>query len=155
MFPLPTSFSDFLGQSLKTLPYLAVILGLLFFSTGAWQVNSSSSFSEVADKVEALVIKIDEKEGENSIVYRPTFEIAVAGGNPVRYSGNTWISPKPHDVGDVVSAGFDPETGVILSDAMLAQTQYMGRIFMTVGAATFVLGAGFFAWRRFSGRART
>lgn len=151
IFSKPTSFSDFLVRSIKTLPYLAVTIGPLFFCIGVWMSYSSANFSRNSVAVEALVVTVEERRGDNGIVYRPTFE-AAPDGDSIQYVGNTWVAPKPHEAGDIVPAYYDQASGIIRSDVMLNQFLFMGSILMRIGGVFALLGVAFFGWRRYSRR---
>ncbi|WP_299552193.1 DUF3592 domain-containing protein [uncultured Tateyamaria sp.] len=150
MFSMPISFFDFFVRSIKTLPYLAVTIGPLFFCIGIWMSYSSANFSRNSVAVEALVTTVEERRGDNGTVYRPTFEAEASNGNSIRYIGNTWVAPKPHEAGDIVAAYYDQASGIIRSKIMLNQLRFMGSSFMRIGGVFVLLGTIFFGWRRYS-----
>ena len=151
---MPTSYSDFRVRSIKTLPYLSVTIGPLFFCIGLWMSYSSDNFTSNSIAVEALVVTVEERRGDNGMVYRPTFE-AAHNGNSIQYVGNTWVAPKPHEAGDIVPAYYDQVSGVIRSEVMLNQFRFMGGTSMSVGGAFALLGFTFFGWRLYSRRQRS
>ncbi|MGH1415624.1 MAG: hypothetical protein ACRBB0_19195 [Pelagimonas sp.] len=111
--------------------------------------HSATSFSKNAVEVEALVISVEERQGDNGTVFRPTFEAKTPSGNSVQYVGNTWVAPKPHEANETVSAYYDQASGVIRSDVLLNQFQFMGSMFMGIGGIFAVLGVSFFGRRRY------
>lgn len=144
MLSKPKSFSELLDRSIHTFPYLAVTIGLLFFCIGVAMVYSSTTFLRTSIAVEALVIAVEERQGDNGIVFRPTFKAETPTGNSVLYSGNTWVSPKPHEAGETVRAHYDQATGVIRSGLLLRNFQSMGSQFMFIGGIFAMLGMVFF-----------
>ena len=139
---MPKSFSDFLVRSIKTLPYLAVTIGPLFFCIGLWMSYSAANFSANSIAVEALVVTVEERRGDNGMVYRTTFE-AAHNGSRIQYAGNTWVAPKPHEAGDIVTAYYDQASGIIRSDVILIQSRFMGGGFMRIGGVFALLGFTF------------
>jgi len=151
MFRLPTSFSDFIIRSLKTLPYLAVAMGPLFAVIGIWYGISTNNFISSSYEASIIVVHIDQKDGENGQVYRPVFVLADDKGR-VEYSGNLWVSPKPHSVGDVVRGRHAPSSGVTTSDHMLRSAQSLSSTFRNMGLILFALGFGYLWWKRRSAK---
>lgn len=147
MFSKPKSFSEFLARSIHTFPYLAVTIGPLFLCIGLWMVYSSTTFLRTSIEVEALVVAVEERRGDNGIVFRPTFKAETPNGDSFVYAGNTWVAPKPHEVGETVTAHYDQATGVLRSDPLLKNFQSMGRRFMCIGGIFAVLGIGLFGRR--------
>ena len=151
----PKSFSELLDRSLHTFPYLAVTIGPLFFCIGVGMVYSSTTFLRTSIEVEALVIAVEERRGDNGIVFRPTFKAETPNGDSVIYSGNTWASPKPHEAGETVTAHYDQATDVLRSGLLLKNFQSMGSKFMCIGGIFAVLGIGFFGRRLYLRRLKT
>ena len=105
MFSMPTSFADFFVKCLKTLPYVAVINGLIFGTIGLYFVYSASAFSARSVVQEVSVVSVDSRRSDNGTVYRPLFKALQDDGTSVTYSGSAWVSPKPHNDGDISKAG--------------------------------------------------
>lgn len=118
-------------------------------------VYSSTTFLRTSIEVEALVIAVEERRGDNGIVFRPTFKAETPNGDSVIYSGNTWASPKPHEAGETVTAHYDQATGVLRSGLLLKNFQSMGSKFMCIGGIFAVLGIGFFGRRLYLRRLKT
>lgn len=155
MFSKPKSFSEFLARSIHTFPYLAVTIGPLFFCIGVWMVYSSATFLRTSIDVEALVVAVEERRGDNGIVFRPTFKAETPNGDSVLYSGNTWVAHKPHEAGETVTAHYDQATGVLRSGLLLRNFQSMGGKFMCTGGIFAVLGIGFFGRQLYLRRLKT
>ena len=148
MFNRPTSISDFLVKSLKTLPYVAVFNGIVFFLIGIYMVYSASSFTSRAEEASLTVVTVESRRGDNGLVYRPLFETIDKNGHTLRYSGNTWVSPKPHDEGEIVDGLVDWAGGEIRSVSMIASSRAFGGMFAKLGAICFVLGGMYIFWKR-------
>lgn len=147
MFSMPTSFSDFAIKCIRMLPYVAVFNGTIFFLIGCHVVWLASSFTSRAVEAELLVVLVESKRGDNGQVYRPTFEAITGDGEAARYAGNTWVSPKPHNQGDVVAGLVDWPTGEMRSVSMTEWSKSFGKIFASIGGICFVLG-GAYIWRK-------
>lgn len=155
MFSKPKRFSEFLARSIHTFPYLAVTIGPLFFCIGIWMLFSSTTFMRTSIEVEALVVAVEERRGDNGIVFRPTFKAETPNGESVLYAGNTWIAPKPHEVGETVTARYDQATGVLRSDLLLRNSQSIGSRFICIGGFFAALGIGFFGRQLYLHRLKT
>jgi hypothetical protein len=148
LFARPTSFSDFVVKSLKTLPYVAVFNGILFFFIGIYMVYSASSFTSRAEEASLTVVAVESRRGDNGLVYRPLFEAFDKDGNTLRYSGNTWVSPKPHDEGEIVDGLVDWVGSEIRSVSMIASSKTFGGMFARLGGVFFMLGGMYILWKR-------
>lgn len=122
------------------MPRLAVVLGTFGFCVGFGLNYSSANFMKQAIEVEATVTEVEERRDDDGIFYRTTFEAITSNGENTTYVGNTWFSPKPHAVGEIVLAYLDPDTGVIRSGVTLGQTQSTGRFFMGLGGGFALFG---------------
>ena len=116
---------------------------------------SSTKFLQNSIEVEALVVAVEERRGDNGIVFRPTFKSKTPNGDSVLYAGNTWVAPKPHELGETVSARYDQATGVLRSDLLLRNYQSMGSRFMGIGGIFAVLGIGFFGRQLYLRQSKT
>lgn len=146
MFAWPTSFSDFVIKCIRTLPYVAVINGTIFFIAGMFMISSATSFTVRGIEAKLQVIAVESKRNDNGLVYRPTFETTTADGETQRYSGNTWVSPKPHNEGDVVAGLVDWSSGEMKSLSMIEWSKSFGKTFASIGGLCFVLG-GAYIWQ--------
>lgn len=148
IFSRPTSISDFFIKSLKTLPYVAVFNGIIFSLIGAYMVYSASSFSSRGTAANLTVITVESRRSDNGTVYRPLFEAVRSDGSTLQYSGNTWVSPKPHSEGDRVAGLVDWESGEIRSISMLESSKSFGTTFASIGLISFLLGSLYIWWKR-------
>lgn len=82
------------------------------------------------------------------MVYRPLFEAVDNDGNILRYAGKTWVSPKPHDDGEIVDGLVDWAGGEIRSVGMIEWSKAFGRSFAWFGGIFFVLGSIYILWKR-------
>lgn len=148
MFSWPTSFSDFVIQCIRTLPYVAVINGAIFFIVGMFMISSATSFTARGTEAKLQVTSVESKRSDNGIVYRPVFETTTADGKTQRYSGDTWVSPKPHNEGDVVAGLVDWSSGEMKSLSMIEWSKSFGKTFASIGGLCFVLGVAYIWHRR-------
>lgn len=142
-------FSVFLIKSFQAMLYLSVIGGPLFAGIGIWMGMSLAQFVDGSTEAQAVVIRMDEKKGENRRMFRPVFEVTDQG-QQVQYAGSLWNYPPLHGVGDVVDGRFDRSSGKIMSDAGIEASRSLNNGLKYGGLFYFVLGVGYFAWRRFS-----
>lgn len=68
--------------------------------------------------------------------------------NTLRYSGDTWVSPKPHDEGEAVAGLVDWESGEIRSNSMIEASKAFGEMFASLGGVCFLLGSLYIWWKR-------
>ncbi|WP_054782999.1 DUF3592 domain-containing protein [Pseudovibrio denitrificans] len=149
MINQPTNIPNFFLKVIHDLPRTFVILGVLFGSLGLIMEYSSRSATWDAVEVEVTVIEVDTKLGESGRVYRPVFAYKEFDRQLAVYRGNTWISPKPHEVGDVVPGFYDYATGEIISLKMIEHVRIMGQILVVSGVIATLLGASLLGWRRY------
>ena len=147
MFSMPTSFADFSIKCLKTLPYVAVINGVIFGTIGLYFSYSASAFSERSVVQEVQVVSVESRRSDNGTVYRPILKAHQNDGTSITYSGSAWVSPKPHKDGDIVDGRVDWTTGEIRSVGMMKFHTSMGKTISAVGGICFFLGA-FYLWRK-------
>ena len=147
MFQFPSRFANFIIQSIKTIPHVAVIAGpiLLTIGIGHWVYTNIFINNSIESKI--TVVAMDVKDGKRRPLYRPEFEVSDSGKR-MNFSGNHWVSPKPHEIGDVVDGRYDPSSGKIVSNIMLRREKYLSSLLTNMGAIFFVLGLGYFWWRR-------
>ncbi len=148
MLSMPTSFSDFVIKCIRTVPYVAVLNGTIFFLFGSYMVWSAASFNSRATEAELLVVEVESKRSDNGQVYRPWFEATTTDGKKLRYSGNTWVSPKPHNQGDVVAGLVDWPTGEMRSISMTEWSKTFGKMFASIGGIIFLTGGAYICWKR-------
>lgn len=77
-------------------------------------------------------------------MYRPVLALETAQVPRAQYVGNHWVRPKPHEVGDVVSGRYDPESGEMRSDHMLKSSSWVGRILRIIGIIIGLQGIAHF-----------
>lgn len=143
-----TRFSKFRAKSRRTLPFLALVIGPLFFSAGVWLEHSSRNFVSHSIETQVFVVSVEDRKTKDGRVFRPTFAVIDENGTRIEYVGTTWVSPKPHERGDSVDGRYNPLSHEIQSNQMLEQRQFIGRVFWIVGALAFMRGIVFFWWRR-------
>lgn len=147
MFSMPTSFSDFFVKSLKTVPYVAVFNGAIFSIIGVILIYSGSNFTTNSEKTQLHVLTVESRRGDNGIVYKPTFEALGSDGKSIQYSGNSWVSPKPHEEGDIVDGRVNWTTGEIRSTDMIISSASLGKTATLLGSIIFLLGT-LYIWRK-------
>lgn len=148
MFARPTSFSDFVIKCIRTLPYVAVFNGTIFFIFGMFVLSSATSFAARGIEAKLQVIAVESRRIDNGLVYRPIFETTTANGETRRYSGNTWVSPKPHNEGDVVAGLVDWSSGEMKSLSVIEWSKSFGKKFASIGGLCFVLGGAYIWYSR-------
>ncbi|EBA13894.1 hypothetical protein RCCS2_08394 [Roseobacter sp. CCS2] len=147
MLSMPTSFADFYVKCLKMLPYIAVLNGMIFSIVGLYFIYSSSAFSARSVVEEVHVVSMESRRSDNGIVYRPLFKALQNDGTSITYSGSAWVSPKPHNDGDIVDGRVDWEAGEIRSVSMMKFYTSMGKVFSVLGGICFFIGA-LYLWRK-------
>ena len=141
-----TSFPSLIINVIRLLPYVLIFNGMLFLLIGFYTIWSASSFISRAMKVELLVVQVESKQSDDGQLYRPIFSATTPGGEVLRYSGNMWVSPKPHNQGDVVAGLVDWSSGEMKSVVMADWSKRFGTLFASLGGILFVVG-GIFIWR--------
>jgi len=135
---------------LRLVPPMFVIFGMIFAWVGSWIAFDATKFVGRSVPATVTVIEVDHRDGQNGTVYRPRFAVDLPGGQRLTHAGTVWLSPQPHVVGEVVPGRYDPESGEIISDRMIAGTKWFGRIFIRLGTFLSLLGVALFVWRRWS-----
>ncbi len=148
MFSWPESHSDFVALSLKTVPHVALINGILFFISGINQFYSASSFVSRAEQSSVTVVTVESRKADNGMVYRPLLEAIETNGRILRFSGNRWVSPKPHDEGEIVDGFVDWTEGETRSVSMIRSSKAFGGTFAGIGGISFALGGRYILRRR-------
>ena len=141
-----TSFPSLIIKVIRLLPYVLIFNGTLFLLIGFYTIWSASSFISRATDVELLVVQIESKQSDDGQLYRPIFSATAPGGEVLRYLGNMWVSPKPHNQGDVVSGLVGWSSGEMKSVVMADWSKWFGTLFASLGGILFVVG-GIFIWR--------
>jgi len=127
-----------------------VIVGVIFASVGIWIARDATDFIGRSVPTQVTVIEVDQRDGQNGPVYRPHFAVDLPGGQRLIHAGTVWLSPQPHVVGEIVPGRYDPESGEIISDHMIARSKWFGRLFIRLGGFLSLLGLGLVVWRRSS-----
>jgi hypothetical protein len=135
---------------LRLVPPLFVIVGVIFAWLGSSIAFDATEFADRSIATQVTVIEVEQKDGQNGIVYRPRFAVDLPNGQRLTYAGTVWLSPQPHVLGEVVPGRYDPDSGEIISDHMIAGTKWFGRIFISLGSFLSLLGVALFVWRRWS-----
>ena len=148
MISWPTSFSDFVIKCIKIIPYVVVLNGTIFFIAGMLMISSATTFAARGTEAILTVTTVESKRSDNGLVYRSVFEATTADGKKHRYSGNIWVSPKPHNKGDVVAGLVDWSSGEMRSLSMIESSKSFGKEFASVGGLCFVLGGAYIWYRR-------
>lgn len=138
---------DFFKKSVRTLPYVAVFNGVLFLSFGSWMAYSASSFVQRSEKSEIYVLEVERRRSDDGFVFRPLFQAVDIDGRELRYSGKAWVSPKPHDQGEIVEGLVDWDSGEIRSVSMNDKMRSFGELFILVGGGSLIFGA-LIIWRK-------
>jgi hypothetical protein len=134
-------FRGFFGGLLNLCGWFAVLVGASSFILGLYDIYSTRRFSWTAIEVEATVTRVEERPFENNSVYRPTLSIVGDDGRTIEYVGDNWVSPKPHEPDEVLNAYYEPNSGIISSEAMFRQEASFSTFRAKFGAAYFLFGA--------------
>jgi len=145
--PRSPKTSGFVAMALRTLPYVAVLNGASFAALGLYLSLSTSMFSFQSEATQVHLLVVESRKHDNKFVYRPLFETIQDDGTPITYSGSAWVSPKPHNEGDVVDGRVDWDTGEIRSVKMMQFYATMGKSLSTLGGICFVIGV-LFLWQK-------
>lgn len=148
MFTMPRNFSDFFAKSLKTLPYVAVLNGVVSCIFGIFLIYSGREFTTNSVDATLRVITVESRTQKGHEVYKPTFEALGTDGKSIQYSGSVWVSPKPHEVGDIVEGRVNSTTGEMRSNSMIESSGSMGIWFAIFGAFWLIFGLVYFFRRR-------
>jgi hypothetical protein len=122
----------FLVTAWNVLKYISVgsliwLMGTLFFGDSmAFQSRSVPAQLEVVD-----VTSKRNPEGGHS--YCPVFARADTGSPRQNHAGNTCSRIRPHERGDIVPGRYDPASGEMRSDRMLANAHWFGWIARVLG----------------------
>ena len=101
----------------------------------------AKNFLDVAEPVKLIVLQVDEKrDSEGKRSYRPVFGLVTDIRPRPEYAGPIWVSPKPHQAGDIVQGGYNPTTGEMQSTRMANRTFWMGRIAQAFGPLVLAQG---------------
>ncbi|MEP3637898.1 MAG: hypothetical protein ABJN14_11625 [Paracoccaceae bacterium] len=134
------SFRGFFGGLLTLTGCLSVFVGASLVLHGLYDLFSDQRFLWAAKEVETTVVRIEEKTLENGPVYRPTLSIVSDDARTIEYAGNTWSFPKRHQADEVVEAYYQPNSGVIVSEAMFSQGARVRNIGFKVGTSQLLFG---------------
>lgn len=148
MFSRNAQKPGFLTKSYKTIPVLLICNGLIFCVFGLYMFYSATTFASRATQAELTVTKVESKQDDSGPVYRPTFETVNDKGEKLQYAGNSWISPKPHEEGEVVPGLVDSTSGIIKSQAMHEWRVNSGKKFALWGAIAALVGAIYLVWKK-------
>lgn len=140
------SFPSLIIKVIRLLPYVLIFNGTLFLLIGFYTIWSASSFISRAADVELLVVQVESKQSDDGQLYRPIFLATAPGGEVLRYMGDIWVSPKPHNQGDVVLGLVDWSSGEMKSVVMADWSKWFGTLFASLGGILLVVG-GIFIWR--------
>lgn len=127
---------------------VALVVGTILLAVGGYFEFSERQFVANSVMVEATVIDVEKRRHNKEFSFRPVFEITRSDGSKHQYKGNRWVSPSPHQKGDVVPARYAEASGQIVSEALSSHSLYVGRILFAVGAVGLVLGVVLFFRRR-------
>lgn len=125
---------------------LAILFAVVGYNVSGWQ----REFMNRSQETTLLVARIDsrispeatpENPGENRL-YRPVFERVDRYGQVRSYAGNFWNVTSPHKAGETVGGRFDPQSGEMVSDKILNDMRWFGRIFYITTAIFLALAVG-------------
>ena len=126
-------------MSSKVIPFIMVAVGAIFCTVGILFITSQRAFEARSDVAQLLVTAVERKDTEEGTLFRPTFEATSDGDETLDFTGGTWVSPKPHNKGDVVDGRVDWAQGEIRSDAMMTTSKRLGIIFVALGGILMVV----------------
>lgn len=124
-----------------------LFFGLVFGAIGLWQMQANRDFLRTAYEIDVTVTAIDQRRNDDGITYRPRFAIE-QGGQQIEFAGDLWVSPSPHEVGDVVPGWYDPQSGELRSEKMMRASRIMGWVFSAAGVGAILVGFVLRAYRR-------
>ena len=120
---------------------LSLFVGALFYIIGSIFAVPAKNFLAASEPVTLIVLQVDEKrDHDGDWTYRPVFGLVTDERPRPEYSSSIWVSPKPHQPGDIVEGGYIPKTGEMRSTQMAKRTFWIGRIAQTIGL--FLLAQG-------------
>jgi len=123
----------------KAFNYLFV--GAFVYLIGCIFAVPAQNFLDTAEPAQLIVLRVDEKyDHEDGYRYRPVFALAAEEGQGPEYAGAIWVSPKPHQPGDIVAGGYVAETGEMRSDKMARDTLWIGRLAQAFGLLFLLQG---------------
>ncbi|MEL6690195.1 MAG: DUF3592 domain-containing protein [Pseudomonadota bacterium] len=100
-------------------------LGSIFVVLGLIVTFNAQSFQWRAQPAEVLVIDLKEREGQNSTMLAPVFQVMTAEGPVQDVSSAAKLKPL-HAIGDRLPGYFDPEVPRIETDATLRTARVLG-----------------------------
>ncbi|MCH2077862.1 MAG: hypothetical protein MK180_13470 [Rhodobacteraceae bacterium] len=103
----------------------ALGLSSIFVVLGLIVTFNAVSFKWRAQPVEVVVIDLKEREGQNSTMLAPVFEVMTSDGPVQDVSSAAKLKPL-HAVGDRLPGYFAPETPRIETDATLRTARVLG-----------------------------
>jgi hypothetical protein len=125
---------------------LSLFAGIFCYFIGSVFAVPAKNFFEKSDSVTLIVLQVDEKyDHDNGRTYRPVFGLVTDEHPRPEYAGSIWVSPKPHQNGDIVEGGYDPVTGEMRSNQMAKRTLWVGRVVQALGIFLLLQGLLMFA----------
>ncbi len=146
---LPPKFSDFFPKNSKWFPYLAVFSGGVFVIVGMFFIYSGNKFTANSESAQLRVVTVEIRRDNDGVFYKPLFEAIGNDGKPIQYLSYMWVSPRPHNEGDIVEGRVNWSTGEIRSVSMIKSNTSFGKLFALIGSVFFLLGLAYFSRKRF------
>ena len=144
----PASFKQQVSDTMMYYPHLVLVIGPLLLGYAFFAEHEQKYFLENSREVPVHIVEVQTRRDDGVTKYRPVFEVHLKGGDTKRHSGNIWLKPSPHDVGDTVPGRYLASTGKITSYEMLAVENRSFDQMKLGGIAAIVLGIGVLLFRR-------
>ena len=143
------------GSAFRTDPAVTTFYGgLAGILIGLLIIYPRWSFVASAEPVEIEVYAVDVSEEDDAITCRPRLAHVLPDGRQIRSITSTWTSPCAHvpdDAGKMFPGYLDPETGEMMTEAMLTNYKAMGHTVIAMCGVGSVISV---VWLLFSGGVR-
>ena len=137
---MPSTFTEFAAKSLKQLPYVAVLIGIVLCLIGMFLLYSSNEFTANSVEAKLKVVAVESRSAKGHALYKPIFETSGKDGGTIQFSGNVWHSPKPHEEGEIVDGRVNWTTGEMNSISLIESNAKMGNLFSVIGFFHLLFG---------------
>jgi hypothetical protein len=118
-----------------------ILFGAIFWIVGALFFGNSQGFIARSEPARLIVLQMDSRlDTDGFRTYRPIFGLDNAARPRPEYTGDIWMRPAPHAVGDIVPGRYDRDSGEMRSDSMLKGTKWAGRAAKIIGIVVMLQG---------------
>lgn len=128
--------------------WLICLIGAVFLAIGGGLALQDLRFWRDAQSVTLAVVAMQEKtKDDGEVLYRPMFELRMAGEPKHRHVGPKWTSSVPHAVGDLVPGYYNARDGKLISNALKGHRNIL--IFVLLGLGATMMGCALiWLWRQ-------